>query len=510
MKNVRFSIVTRIVAVSGVSLGLFATAILVVVRRTVERAVYEEIDARVQVAQKTLWDLTRNKGVASLKDGKLQFGSAIVEGDHEIVDHLKELTGADASIFQMMHGHLIRVSTTVESADASGRNVGTELSGAALAAFRLGNSYAGINPVAGKDFVVRYDALRDADGHVVGMLFTGIPLAAMRSATDATMRIVMIGTPIALALSLGLLYLITRPLHRTIRRAVDVAQGLARGDVDQTTGRASNDEFGEVNVAFNDIIAYHQRMVYLADAIAGGNLAVDVVPNSQNDRLGVAFARMTQNLRDLVTELELTAVTDKLTQIGNRRAFDDRLLRELSRASRHSEPLALAFIDVDCFKRINDQHGHHAGDDVLMKLGKILKDVRLEDHSFRLGGDEFAVIMPNTTVSQAKVLAERIRHAAGDALPVTLSIGIADTNDGVYDAQALRCNADAALYAGKEMGRDRIVGYDFAFAKNGKLSELAASHEPSATVLDGNAALHSAHASANQPREDNRRGAKGP
>ena len=476
LKSIRFPIVTRIVAVSGVSLSLFAASILLVVRRTVERAVYDEIDARVQVAQKTLWDLIRNKGVASIKEGKLQVGSWIVEDSHEIVDHLKELTGADATIFQMMHGHLIRVTTTVNNIGSSSRNVGTELSGEALAAFRLGNGYAGVNPVAGQDFIVRYDALRDVDGQVVGMLFTGIPLAAMRSATEATMRIVTVGTPIALAVSLGLLYLITRPLHRTIRRAVDVAQGLARGDVNQTTGRATNDEIGEVNVAFNDIIAYHQRMVYLADAIAGGDLAVDVAPNSQSDRLGVAFARMTQNLRDLVTELELTAVTDKLTQLGNRRAFDDRLLRELSRASRHAEALSLAFIDVDHFKQVNDQQGHQAGDDVLMILGAILKAVRLEDHSFRLGGDEFAVIMPSTTVSEAKVVAERIRSAVREQLSgITLSIGIADTVDGVYEAGLLRSNADAALYVGKGRGRDRVVGFDFSLERIVHVSQLGAS-----------------------------------
>jgi diguanylate cyclase (GGDEF)-like protein len=301
------------------------------------------------------------------------------------------------------------------------------------------------------------------------MLFTGIPLATMRAATQSTMRIVMIGTPIALVLSLGLLYLITRPLHRTIRRAVDVAQGLARGDVDQTTGRASNDELGEVNAAFNDIIAYHQRMVYLADAIAGGNLAVDVAPNSQSDRLGVAFARMTQNLRDLVIELETTAVTDKLTQLGNRRAFDDHLLRELSRASRHSEALSLAFIDVDHFKAINDKQGHQAGDEVLAKLGEILKTVRLEDRSFRLGGDEFAIVMPRTTVSEAKLLAERVRSAVQKGLPdITLSIGIADTFDGVYEAELLRANADAALYLGKEQGRDAIVGFEYVLPRPAK------------------------------------------
>ncbi len=460
MKKVRFSIMTRIVAVSGVSLAAFAVAILVVVRRTVERAVYDQIEARVQVAQKTLWDLIGHHGVPSIKGGFLQFGSLIVEGDRTIVDHLKDLTGADATIFQLKHGHLIRVATTVDNTTGTGRNLGTKLSGPALAACKNGESYAGVNPVAGREFIVQYDALRDTEGTVVGMLFTGVPLAAMTGATDATMRAVLIGTPIALVVSLSLLYVITRPLHRTIRRAVDVAQGLARGDIDQKTGRTSNDEIGEVNIAFNDIIAYHKRMVDLADAVASGNLSVDVTPASQADRLGVAFARMTKDLRDLVKELEITATTDKLTQLGNRRAFDEHLSRELSRASRHGQSLSLAFIDVDHFKAINDKLGHEAGDDVLASLGMIFKEVRLEDRSFRLGGDEFSIVMPTTTVSQARVLAERIRHRVRDelrSLSISVSIGIADTSDGVFDAQILRANSDRALYVSKGQGRDAVV-----------------------------------------------------
>ncbi len=460
-KNVRLSIVTRIVVISGVSLGLFATAILVVVRRTVQRAVFEEIDARVQVAQRTFWDLIENKGPASLHEGKLQLGNRLVEGDLAIVDHLKKLTGADATIFQLTHGHLIRLTTTVEKADGSGRNVGTELGGPARAAFERGSSYEGINPVAGRDFVVRYDPLRSADGAIVGMVFTGIALETMHVATRATMRIVMIGTPIALALSLSILYVVTRPLHHTIRRAVDVAQGLARGDVDQETGRTSNDELGDVNVAFNDIIAYHQRMVSLADAIAGGNLSVDVEPTSKADRLGVAFARMTENLRDLVAQLETTALTDQLTQLGNRRAFDEHLPRELSRASRHCETASLALLDVDRFKAVNDVRGHQGGDEVLASLGKLLGTVRLEDRSFRIGGDEFAIVMPSTSAVEAKLIAARITNALRTELPgVTLSIGIADTSRGIYDSAALRANADAALYAGKDRGRDVIVVFE--------------------------------------------------
>ena len=108
----------------------------------------------------------------------------------------------------------------------------------------------------------------------------------------------------------------------------------------------------------------------------------------------------------------------------------------------------------------------------------------MEDRSFRLGGDEFAIIMPSTSVSDAKVLAERIRSAVREELQaaVTLTIGIADTFDGVYEAERLRCNADAALYVGKEHGRDTIIGFDYLMPTSSKNFQLVTSESERPTT----------------------------
>ncbi|MDQ2858973.1 MAG: diguanylate cyclase, partial [Candidatus Eremiobacteraeota bacterium] len=348
----------------------------------------------------------------------------------------------------------------------SGRNLGTELTGPARAAFDRGQGFAGKSAVAGRNFINRYDALRDARGDVVGVMYTGVPLTTMDAAAREIMRVVVAGTTIALFPSLFALYLITRPVGRTFLRAVAVAQGLARGNVDQLTRDSSdrafmNDEFGDVNKAFNEMIAYQQRMTVIADAIAGGDLSNDVAPASSLDRLGIAFARMTENLRTLVLQLETTALTDNLTQLGNRRAFDHHMIAEISRVARHGGVLSLAMIDIDQFKAVNDRQGHQGGDAVLAKLGELLKTVRLEDAAYRIGGDEFALIMPDTSSAEAQIIAERIRSAAQTQLSgATISVGIASSADGLLDAQTLQRRADSALYAGKLHGRNVVVLYD--------------------------------------------------
>jgi diguanylate cyclase (GGDEF)-like protein len=461
MRQVRIPIATRILAVSGVSLGIFAMSMLRVVRRTVTRAVYSETSAGVAVAQNVFWHLLESKGSPSIVDGALYVGRSKINGDHSLVDHLKHLTGADATLFALVGGKPIRVSTTVSKLDGSGRNIGTELLGPAREAFDRGERFEGTGLVAGRDFINRYDALRDAGGKLVGAVYTGVPLTRMHEAAEETMRVIMVGTAIALLPSLVALYLITRPVNRTFMRVVAIARGLALGNVDQSTYPSFlNDELGDVNRAFSEMMAYLQHMTIIADAIAQGDLSSEIVPASSADRLGNAFVRMTINLRELVAELQASALTDNLTQLGNRRAFDHHLDAEISRTARHGGTLSLALIDVDEFKAVNDTHGHQRGDEVLAKLGEILKSARLEDAGYRLGGDEFAFVLPDTSALEASTIMERIRVSAQAQLGATVSIGIASSVQGLLDAQTLHHRADAALYHGKERGRNAIVSFD--------------------------------------------------
>lgn len=159
------------------------------------------------------------------------------------------------------------------------------------------------------------------------------------------------------------------------------------------------------------------------------------------------------------------ASTDPLTGLSNRRAFRDELAAEHVRAVRHGRRLTLAMVDIDRFKRINDTWGHDAGDAVLSAFALALaRCARAGDVVGRVGGEEFAWLMPETRLEDAGPAVERARAAARDIRiarlrGITFSCGIADLSHAA-DAEALLRHADQALYAAKDMGRDRTVRFN--------------------------------------------------
>ncbi len=172
--------------------------------------------------------------------------------------------------------------------------------------------------------------------------------------------------------------------------------------------------------------------------------------------------------------LKRVGLTDVLTGVNNRRFFDQRLREEISQAQRRSQPLCGLFFDVDHFKKVNDEHGHQAGDAVLREVAAIIRgQLRNSDVLARYGGEEFAVLLVDTTLEKAREIAERIRAriaqtpfcVAGDhRISVTLSVGIAcfqgDDNRLVELDHAgvdLMRRADECLYQAKHSGRNRVV-----------------------------------------------------
>jgi diguanylate cyclase (GGDEF)-like protein len=155
------------------------------------------------------------------------------------------------------------------------------------------------------------------------------------------------------------------------------------------------------------------------------------------------------------------ATTDPLTGLANHRAFQERLAAEVSRARRSGEPLALVMIDLDHFKRVNDTHGHQAGDAVLREVaGRLMACARREDLCARVGGEELAWLLPATGTEAAMAAAERLRAAIGGTpFPAagrqTASLGVAGLGPG--GAPALVRDADAALYRAKASGRDACM-----------------------------------------------------
>ncbi len=164
------------------------------------------------------------------------------------------------------------------------------------------------------------------------------------------------------------------------------------------------------------------------------------------------------------------AVTDDLTRAYNTRHMQSRLPDEVERARRYGHGFAVAMLDLDHFKRVNDAHGHAVGDEVLRGfVERVRGEVRLTDVLFRRGGEEFLLLMPATGADEAMRVAERIRaRVAAQPIPVndlrvplTVSIGVATWN-GAEDARAIQARADAALYRAKEAGRDRVLSGDEA------------------------------------------------
>lgn len=165
---------------------------------------------------------------------------------------------------------------------------------------------------------------------------------------------------------------------------------------------------------------------------------------------------------DQIADLARLAIHDELTGLFNRRHFQERLHMEIQRAQRYGQNLSLGMFDVDWFKQINDTRGHAEGDRVLVGLGRLLRTViRATDEAFRYGGDEIAILIPETSGPHALIMAEKVLRtvAAADFLDghrVTLSGGIAEYRPAEEPAAFLE-RADAALYAAKRAGRNRVV-----------------------------------------------------
>jgi diguanylate cyclase (GGDEF)-like protein len=164
-------------------------------------------------------------------------------------------------------------------------------------------------------------------------------------------------------------------------------------------------------------------------------------------------------------QTEVQATVDRLTGVANRETLLTALVTEVERAARHYKPLAVAFIDIDRFKPINDSYGHNSGDAVLRQVAAIVaENIRPSDMLGRYGGEEFMLILPETSQEQAVEMAERLRtkvHSARmtiankQSTTVTISIGIAGGRGSDLQIDALVDHADAAMYAAKSLGRNR-------------------------------------------------------
>jgi len=216
-------------------------------------------------------------------------------------------------------------------------------------------------------------------------------------------------------------------------------------------------DLGSTNGTFCNGLKVDRRELVDGDKILVGSTTI--LKFTYHDNLDEMFQR----------QMYESALRDGLTKAFNKKYFTDRLESEFTFATRHASPLALVLFDIDHFKKVNDTHGHQAGDHVLFEISTLLSGaLRAEDVFARYGGEEFAVICRGSDETQAQVVGERMRKSVeshrfvyeGTLIPVTISVGIAVLpNAAVKDANDVVGFADQALYKSKNAGRNRVTVY---------------------------------------------------
>lgn len=214
--------------------------------------------------------------------------------------------------------------------------------------------------------------------------------------------------------------------------------------------------------------------VIVVTGYTGSFSYTDVIKAGASDFISKPFnadeleAKINRIIREqmIVRELEYISMYDALTNLLNRRNFDQKLWEEVHRAHRQGYDIFLALVDVDKFKEYNDTFGHQAGDKLLQQVGRILNECVREnvDWNFRYGGDEFAIIIPQTTKEQVIHVAERIleHYRACKFAKTSLSIGLArfireKEHSWLDDISGLINRADLALYQAKTEGRNQVI-----------------------------------------------------
>lgn len=261
-------------------------------------------------------------------------------------------------------------------------------------------------------------------GFVVAAVATD---AAYRPLTDSRNRLLKLGLPLIGLVLVGS-FLVARSLLRPILRLSEAAKDMSAGDLNVSLPVRGNDEMADLTRAFNE---------------------------------------MALRVRESQQTLESLAITDGLTSLYNRRHFEDTVDKELRRCEREGRTSSLLLLDLDGFKAYNDRWGHTQGDTELKRVAAAVKEsIRATDVAFRYGGEELAVLLHSCPKREAAHVAEKIRNAvrapslkpgALEGRTATVSIGVSTFPEDGQGVKSLVDAADAALYAAKNQGRDRVV-----------------------------------------------------
>jgi two-component system cell cycle response regulator len=225
------------------------------------------------------------------------------------------------------------------------------------------------------------------------------------------------------------------------------------------------------------LLSAREGKAHIIEGLAAGADDYLTKPPDDNElrarlNTGRRILRLERSLRAANQRIHLLSITDALTATYNRRHLMERLPQELERARRYGRPISVVLCDVDYFKKVNDAHGHQAGDEVLKDFAKLLKEATRKDIDWvtRYGGEEFLVVLPETPMAAGMAFAEKARMAIAaypfkinkGSLNVTSSFGVAGYDSALSlkgsDIDHLVACADLCLYRSKEMGRNRVTG----------------------------------------------------
>ena len=314
----------------------------------------------------------------------------------------------------------------------------------------------------------RFESPVAFDGQAIGGVTVDISTDALESAlSDLYWRVFVeqiifggiLGLIVYFFTSCGIVSPI-RKLTMAMEEAVEKGDSFIARDLEVKSG----DEIGRLVSVFNilnkSLSSYHSQL----------QGKIDFANQELRDK-NIQLGGRTRELEHALDLLSTVATTDWLTELPNRRKFDETLSRMFHQSERFAEEITLVLFDIDHFKLINDSHGHGAGDEVLRDISTIMRlHVRKSDLPARLGGDEFGIVLYHTNAAQAEmfveILLESVRAHAfdydGTRLNISLSVGIAQYDDSMKTPQALYYAADKALYQAKHGGRNRYSVYSEA------------------------------------------------
>lgn len=298
------------------------------------------------------------------------------------------------------------------------------------------------------------------DGQTIGFVTVDISTEALESALSALYWRVFVEQIVFGAILGVIVYLFTasgivspiRKLTTAMEEAVERGDSFIARDLEVKSG----DEIGRLVSVFNtlnkSLASYHEKL----------HSKIDLADRELREK-NIELGGRTRELEHALEMLSAMATTDWLTELPNRRKFDETLSRMFHQSERFDEDVTLVLFDIDRFKLINDEHGHGAGDQVLREIGAILRGcARKSDMPARLGGDEFGILLYHTGAREAEGFVKKLVAAVrahefnyeGSPLKVSISVGIAQYERSMGSTQALYYAADKALYLAKNSGRD--------------------------------------------------------